>query len=379
MVMFFVVLIVFVSGIIFKNNCVGSINNRNKLRRNYVFFVSIILILQSGLRNLAVGADTYAYSLIFNEISSFWSWDEIWQNFIRVYVLGQGKDPGYALLQKIFQFFLNDYRFFLISVSILFFYSLGIFIYDNTSTILQVTLAYLLYLALFYEFYSITGIRQTIAGALCLISFRYVKTQQIVKFLLCIGIAFMIHKTALFFIPFYFISQLNPRRIYLPILLIFPFLMIFRNRIVAIIASTSDDSRVTQYFVDQYDGAGTYVFTSLIILVALWGFINLKKLTSDRRNHAAINAISLALSLTPLTWFDPNLMRLVMYYSIFLLIFIPTSIDVARIPRKLRMAVIGFTIIFTSYFAIYKNQNYGFFWQEMKLGAHYQFDKTIKE
>lgn len=84
----------------------------NRNRKNYIIFICIILILQSALRHVAVGADTYAYYLKFEEIK-LTSWQEIWENFRSVYVLGEGKDAGYPLIQKVFQFFSGEYRIFL--------------------------------------------------------------------------------------------------------------------------------------------------------------------------------------------------------------------------------------------------------------------------
>ena len=94
----------------------------NRNRKNYIIFICIILILQSALRHVAVGADTYAYYLKFEEIK-LTSWQEIWENFRSVYVLGEGKDAGYPLIQKVFQFFSGEYRIFLFFVAVIFFAS----------------------------------------------------------------------------------------------------------------------------------------------------------------------------------------------------------------------------------------------------------------
>lgn len=136
----------------------------NRNRKNYIIFICIILILQSALRHVAVGADTYAYYLKFEEIK-LTSWQEIWENFRSVYVLGEGKDAGYPLIQKVFQFFSGEYRIFLFFVAVIFFSSLGYFIYTQTKYISDVFVAIAIYEVLFYSFFSITGLRQTLATA----------------------------------------------------------------------------------------------------------------------------------------------------------------------------------------------------------------------
>ena len=108
--------------------------NQDHRRKQYVIFICILLILQSGLRHLSVGTDTFAYKIMFDNIK-FTSWEQIWQNFYDVYVLGEGKDAGYPLLEKLFQIFFPEYQIFLFAIAIFFFGSLGQFLYRNTQRI----------------------------------------------------------------------------------------------------------------------------------------------------------------------------------------------------------------------------------------------------
>src|SRR5690606_22288512 len=126
-----------------------------------------LLILQSGLRHVAVGADTYQYSLIFERVKSL-SWAEIFSSVTAYYDFGEGKDPGYLVFQKIFQYISDDYQVYLIFVAILFFSALGYFIYKNTRRVSDALFAFVLYSTLFYAMFSITGIRQTLATAAAL-------------------------------------------------------------------------------------------------------------------------------------------------------------------------------------------------------------------
>ena len=56
--------------------------DENRTRMNYIVICSVLLILQSGLRNVAVGADTYGYKLSFVAIGKQ-SWSDIFENFYR--------------------------------------------------------------------------------------------------------------------------------------------------------------------------------------------------------------------------------------------------------------------------------------------------------
>lgn len=59
-------------------------------------------------------------------------------------------------------------------------------------------------------FFSDSGhIRQGVSIALCLFSYQYIEQRKLFKFLFCIFISYYFHKTALIFIPAYWITKLN--------------------------------------------------------------------------------------------------------------------------------------------------------------------------
>ena len=63
--------------------------------------------------------------------------------------------------------------------------------------------------ALFYAFYSVTGHRQTLATALIVfVGYKYIKEKKLLKFLVIAFIVFMLHKSSLVFIPYYFIAHI---------------------------------------------------------------------------------------------------------------------------------------------------------------------------
>ena len=97
--------------------------NTDKSRRRYIIFSAIVLGLQSALRNVAVGADTYNYYLKFEAVKNT-TWFEVFRSFPDTYLYGDGKDPGYLLLEKIFQVFSGEFRVFLFFIAIVFFFRL---------------------------------------------------------------------------------------------------------------------------------------------------------------------------------------------------------------------------------------------------------------
>jgi hypothetical protein len=368
-----VIFVILLLGLYFIHISHGKISRQTN-RKRYIKIISFILILQSGLRNWAVGADTYAYYLRFKDIFTI-SWTDIYKELVGFYTLGIGKDPGYDVFEKIVQYIIPNYQLFLMLIAVLFFTALGSFIYKNTSRISDAIFAFVLYSALFYSFFSITGIRQTIATAAALWSYEFLKQKKLMPFLLIIVIASTIHKSALIFIPFYFIANyLNPKLFFKLILLIFPLVMAYNSKITSFLIFISESKEYEQY--GDYKGAETFTFTLMILIIALltwWRMGNLLKLSGQ--NRYVITAFALALLFTPLTWVNPNLMRMVQYFSIFILLLIPMILKSLQFQSKNSASLLFVLALFLLFALFIKNgwsSQYEFFWQEMKLGDNYR-------
>jgi transmembrane protein EpsG len=327
--------------------------------------------LQSGLRNWAVGADTYAYYEKFERVKLS-TWLYIENIVVNYYFFGEGKDPGYEVFQKIIQFILPHYQLYLILIAIIFFSSLGNFIYKNTARISDAVLAYVLYSCLFFGFFSITGHRQTIATAASLYGFELIKRRKLIQFLLLILLASTIHKSVIIFIPFYFIAPLKKTTVYyLGGLIAFPLLMVYKSEFLQIL---QDIGGYNDF--QFYEGAGTYTFTFMLLLIAVIALWRMK--TVFWQSEAAkpfYLAFIFALIFTPLTWINPSAMRAVQYFSIFILVLVPAVINSFEVESQ-ELSRMAFVVSICLLIGLFINANIGieykFFWQEMTLGENYQ-------
>lgn len=343
--------------------------NRNSLlvRKKYIQIISFILILQSGLRNVAVGSDTYSYYISFLQIKDK-SWQNIFKNFVNVYANGIGKDPGYSLFEKVINVVTNEYQVLLFVIAILFFLALGNFILKNTSRLSDAVLAFVIYSVLFYSFFSITGHRQTIATAASLFAFEYIKKKKFIPFILLILIAATIHKSVLIFVPFYFIAHIKKsEQLNWIVITLFPLLMLSRNLI-------------SQYFKEMagyedyevYEGAGTFTFTFLFLIITIMALLRSEEVfNKNNQAYFAYNAFALALLFIPLTWVNPSAMRVVQYFSIFMLLLIPNVIhSFNSFSKEKEFEIRIFTILILILLMIKSGWNadpYGFFWDTMKI------------
>lgn len=337
--------------------------NSLKIRKTYLYIVSIILILESGLRGLSVGDDTLTYSDSFESIK-YTSWADIFRYF-NFFSGGnyENRDPGYDIFQKFFQIFSDDYRVYLFFIAIIFFSSLFHFLSRNTFGLFELILAFLIYCTLFYYFFSITGIRQTITTSVALYCSKYIKERKILKFLIPIMIASFIHSSVLIFLPFYFVSGLKKIKLnFLIALILFFMIFVFKQNVVYFLISGS----VYETYLSDLNGAGTLVFTSLILFVVLSSYFIIDKMAKKYPDYIIYyNAILMALILVPLTWVNSNAMRVVQYYSIYLMVFAPKIIE-AMYHKNIFFKRIAYfiCIVILLSFIIKAPSLYKFFWEE---------------
>lgn len=366
-----VIFLILFFGFIYSRGYTQLVNSDHN-RKKYIRVISFILILQSGLRNVAVGEDTYGYSFTFVEAKES-SWESVFKAFFDYYHLGIGKDPGYNIFQKIIQLISNDFQVYLFIIALIFFSALGYFLYKNTTRLIDLIIAFVIYSVLFYSFYSITGIRQTLATSFTLYSYEFVKKRKIIPFLILVLVASTIHKTAVIFIPFYFIAHIKkPKYFYNIILVLFPVFMVFKNDLANLLKVIGG---YKEY--NEYEGAGTFTFTVIFLLISIVALVRSKIIL--KQNHIAqhfYNAFAFTLLFLPLSWVNPSALRIVMYFSIFMLLFIPEIIySFSAISKKIKTDLTVITIILLIVLFMKSNISneirYGFFWEDMKLSKNY--------
>lgn len=325
-------------------------------RRLFCILAAGQWIILSGLRHISIGADTYAYKVVYFEPILRTPWSELLHDS-RLALLGalEFKDPGFSVFVKLTQLVTADYQVFLVIVAVAFTVPLALFIYRYSA---DPFLSFLLYSTLFYEFFAITGLRQTIATALVvLVGYRLVVDRRFITFLLVFLIAFTIHRSAITFVPFYFLA---PRPItrarVLAYLAAVPFVFVFRRDITLWLGVLLGYERYGLEYVTY----GIWIFASMLLLVLVVSLVRAPVALRDNPNSTHwYNALLLAVLFTPLT----N-MRVVQYFSIFLILLVP---QIARSFRdRNEQALAYLTIIGVLMLLLIRNDPaYLFYWQSI--------------
>lgn len=338
-------------------------------RHRYMTFIIWVLVLQSALRHLSVGVDTYSYYKDFIFTHERRTWQVIWRNFYDVYVLGEGKDAGYWLVMKLFSTVCPYFYLYLFFVAIFFFYPLCRMVEKYLNSLKQFFMFFCVYQVLFYSFFSITGIRQTLATVATFFGVKYIQERSLWKFVLVILIASFVHKSVFLFLPFYIIARLpKSRTILLATICALPVIFGLARPIAVLLATYSGSDNYMMY-AESDEGSGAQNF---LIFILFAGIITLiaKYKRPDKIPNIVINAMSLAIVFAPMMWVDTSLMRVIQYYSIFCLISIPLSIDNMGLDKSNR-ALLYWAFIFVLLFTTVRhNYNYAFFWQDVKRSEY---------
>ncbi|MEH7073656.1 EpsG family protein [Neobacillus drentensis] len=315
-------------------------------------------VLLSGLRHISIGPDTYSYKVNFFDPTIYESWGNVMENFVDVIFKGApGKDPGYQLFEKLIQIFTTNYQLYLVFIALIFTVSLGIWTYKNSS---EPLISFLIYSCLFYSFFAITGHRQTIATALVVfIGYKFIKERKFWPFLILVLVGYTIHKSSVSFLLFYFIANKKITKKYLITMFVFIItLFVFKNQVMVVLGNFMG----YEDFINQFEGAGTWTFTSVLILITGVTFWKYKvMLKNNPQVTHFINALLLALTFIPLTFVDPSGMRVVQYFSLFLMLLIPEIIKSFKVSERVIVYYVAATVIIGLF--IKNNPQYIFFWQ----------------
>ena len=332
--------------------------NDEKSAKVYCGIIALQWILISGLRHISIGADTEAYSWYFYDAKSI-SWKRAFTRVFEYVFKGNGtiKDPGYIIFEKIGLLVSDNYQVFLLLIALIFTAFMAIWIYRNSS---MPMVSYILYSTLFYSFYAVTGHRQTIATALIVFwGYKYVKERKLIKFALLAFIAFLIHKSSIVFIPFYFIANIPITLPYVIVaLVVIAVVAISGKSLYGVIAEWMGLNE------EQIDyakgGAETYAVVLTIMCVIILIFYYFYK---NKTEHATriFNVTLLTLMCSLLVFQNQSFMRIQQYYSLFLMGSFPEVIKCFKEKDRTLVATVSMGVLVC--YLLMQNPQYLFFWQ----------------
>ncbi|WP_371291853.1 EpsG family protein [Bacteroides sp.] len=171
-----------------------DIFSKKKRYKSLLWFICFfLLIFHDGFR-WEIGTDWQPYYTFFQTCTD---------------IVKSDYDIGYTLFNQFVRLFTDSYSVFLILFAIIQY----IFVFESIS---KYSVAPFLSLFLYYCLsLPVLGMnRQFIALCLCLFAIRYIVSREIVKFLMCLLVAFTFHKSVVIFAPAYFLCKSYPLKYY---------------------------------------------------------------------------------------------------------------------------------------------------------------------
>ena len=285
----------------------------------------------SGLRAWTIGADTLAYKQNRFDRTMTRSWDSILADFILKYKYNDSiKDPGYPLLEKVFQVFSTNYQLWLVFIALIFMVPMSIWIYKYST---NACMSWILFSTLFYSFFAITGHRQTIATALVVwLGGNYIKKRKLIPFILITLIAITIHASAICFFPFYWLSKIKINKVTMCIYwLAIVTSFIFRNQFLSFLQN------IVGYEDYQFiESARAGIFLYLLLTLALIVTIFYRYLSFDENEilQLSVNALYIACVFSSFLLINSACMRIIQYYSLFLMFMLPELSKIFKIGES---------------------------------------------
>lgn len=306
-----------------------KINNESEKKYFKIIFTIpfFCLFLISGIR-YGVGKDyfgTYVYTF-----------ERILNNYSNIRI-----DPGFYLLNKIVILFGGSFQWIFIITSFIINYFICKSIYDQSKNKM---LSLFIYVCGTLYFFSMNGIRQTIALSLFYYSLKYIKDRNFAKYIFINLIALTIHNSAIIFFPLYFILNKNFSKKFK----IFSILIIFLSIpiILPVITNFLLNTKYAIYIVNGAYKPLDFINVSTILNILLYLAYELKIKDNDKDKYDIIysNMHFIGVIVSIFVTRIPLAMRIFIYFRFIEFLSVPNLIDKVKLKRSNKI-IIRFTVI----------------------------------
>ena len=314
-------------------------SERIPLRTKKKVFIIIIvyMIFFVGCRSTNVGNDSANNLYIFNHIALL-STKQVLS--LRPYNL----EVGYLLLVKAISCITKNGAYLFIIVALVDFICIGKWIWKEGD---RPFISLFIFTCVFIPFF-LTGLRQSLALSIVLCSILCLKKKKTVKFVILVLFASLFHVSALIALAYIPISRIKNTKMYMGIItLSFIIAFLFRTSLFELTIRLFSNSRYADYTVLNQGAPTTYII--LLFILAFIGFtIDMRTVTvthteDEVSSISEYNIMVTSIPILALVTVNGSLMRVAMYFSIFMCLWVP-SMYVRIRQRNIRVMVIVFSL-----------------------------------
>ena len=342
-------LIIVVLGIVFKTN-------NEKGKKAFIVCSMMILFLEAALRHSSVGGDLIGYLNMY-ELYSHYSFDEM----LKLFTLSDFKDPTYYLTGWIISHIFKSDQWWLVIIATLFNGSITWLIWRESKIPL---ISIIMFIALGYYEFSLTGLRQTISIAILVFSFYFLKERRPVPFVLMVILASLYHQTALVFLLIYPFANVKIGKYHIIAAMVaFVVLYAFRAQLLTILSDTLQEERYQGYTSGE---ANTLTMSGFVIqmIIFVYNLFYYKKVIKKNKKVIILyNLAFVGLMFQLYASFIAEMFRISMYFSVFNIVLVPLT-TMEEENKNIRMLItFGLILILLLYTFKEGITPYRFFWQ----------------
>lgn len=330
-----------------------KLNSKKKIRQNFIWALVPVFVL-IAFKSSEIGTDTSGYLLSYETLGHYGAFESI-------------EDRGYGRVElgyKYFIFFLSIIctipQTLLFVVGLFVCYALYKFIWNNAQN--KCLLLFLFVTMGFFQF-AMSGIRQTIAISITLLSYRYIKERKFYWFVSFMVFAWLFHKSSVAFAPIYFIANQEITSKKVAIMFGAMFVLFFSADKLLLFAA---DTMNYNYGIEKTDNG--YMFFSIVLLITILVTRTCTQLIAvNTYNKMVVNTNFISLALWTLRLISRTAERVSLYFMPYTYLGLEEYISTRTISRRRQYMVIIILLASTLCFKRLSEQddlcNFKFFFQ----------------
>lgn len=297
-------------------------------RHNKTWFLCILLFIQFNLiamlRGMEVGADLPGYLYYFKEFSNT-NWSSLFQWRF---------EYGYLVFNKLLSFISSQERILMLGVAIFVYTGFFRYIFSCSKT---PWLSFFLFVGLGYYTSSFNIYRQFMAMAILVNSIGFVVDRKFKQFLFCVVAASFFHITSVIFLLLYPLSKIRISWIYF--FTSFCLAVIIGKVVGGIVLGILTEEAFELYAGNMISGRG-YGMLFLLLIITLGGLL-MRSAYSCRQEDVYYHLMIIACCLQVVSLQFSLFSRVVLYFAINMIIFIP---DIICKLKKKEIRVMGLLV-----------------------------------
>lgn len=305
----------------------------------FLIFVAGVFI--NGFRSVSFAIDNPGYVSYFAYNSKF-TLSESWAAVTKQI----GKDPFYYFVGNLFSKMGFSYRGWFVFIAVVY---MGGFCYLMYKYSKNYFLSLLFLVSQTYFYFSMSGLRQTLAMGICFFAFDFAYRKKLIPFLLCVLLAAAFHSSALIFLLLYPMKnmRIGPKQGVL--VFVGLGLAMFAPRAINQLIETLawSDSMADYAAVTTGLSSSGFIIQMFVLAFCIY-FMGFDK-EGEKARRPWLNAMFLGLFFQAFVINIDNMFRISMYFSVYGAIAIPEAISLQKDLRNKRIlywAVIALLLLY---------------------------------